>query len=142
MPNELTEAHYAAMETLDAAVFTSKAVLVTEDALEEIARDLVNVVRGPLFSDAEERLRLARDLASTSAFTAAEAMDAVECVLNAYDKRRIQADALEEAATAICKSERLRNHTHDHMGDIEAAADELRRMAAALRSTEKGTTNA
>lgn len=135
---ELTEVHYAAMETLDAAVFTSKVVLVTEDAREEIARDLVEVVRGPLFRDSEERLRLARDLASTSAFTAAEAMDAVECVLNAYDKRRIQADALEEAAAEMRAVTDFQNLSAEQQSGVVLALGELHRRAAVLRSAEKG----
>lgn len=51
----------------------------------------------------------------------------------------IKADALEEAAEVLRNSERLRSFTDDHMGDVNEAADELDRMAAALRSTEKGT---
>lgn len=45
----------------------------------------------------------------------------------------IKADAFEEAAEAIRTSETLRSLTDDHMRDIEAAADELDRMAAELR---------
>lgn len=36
-----------------------------------------------------------------------------------------------EAAQAILTSERLRNLTDDHMGDIEMAAEELRELAEA-----------
>jgi hypothetical protein len=42
---------------------------------------------------------------------------------------------LEEAADLIENSEQLRSFTDDHMGDIEMAAEELRRAATALRTT-------
>jgi len=78
----------------------------------------------------------AHPIASISARTHVALWAAAADAINA-----IKADALEEAAEALCQSECLRNHTDDHMGDIEAAADELRHMAAALRSTEKGNTD-
>ncbi|MFZ3558139.1 hypothetical protein [Streptomyces sp. BH055] len=40
-----------------------------------------------------------------------------------------RAVVLREAADALDNSDRLRDHTDDHMRDVNAAADELRRMA-------------
>jgi hypothetical protein len=42
---------------------------------------------------------------------------------------------LEEAADLIENSDSLRSFTDDHMRDIEMAAEELRKSAAALRTT-------
>lgn len=43
---------------------------------------------------------------------------------------RLKAEVLREAADALDASERLREETDDHMNDVNAAARELRRMAA------------
>jgi hypothetical protein len=115
-----------------AAVDAMGALCVPPGDIEEIAPDVVAAVRGPLLADPKERLHLAHELAKGSFFTVAEAVQAVESLLNANNKRRIQADALVEAADALRASERLRSFTDDHMGDVNEAADELDRMAAAL----------
>lgn len=44
-----------------------------------------------------------------------------------------RAAILEAAADALEDSERLRDFTDDHMGDVNEAANELRRMAAQAR---------
>ena len=54
----------------------------------------------------------------------------VNALLDAY-----RAEVLREAADALDESETLRDLTDDHMHDVHAAANELRRMAdeAAVR---------
>ncbi|WP_329622942.1 hypothetical protein OG357_23035 [Streptomyces sp. NBC_01255] len=53
----------------------------------------------------------------------------VQDALDAY-----QAAVLLEAADSLDESETLRDLTDDHMHDVNAAADELRRMAEEARS--------
>ncbi|MFJ2697468.1 hypothetical protein ACIO5Z_14740 [Streptomyces rochei] len=49
-----------------------------------------------------------------------------------------RAAILREAADHLDNSERLRDYTDDHMGDINEAANELRRMADETATTETG----
>lgn len=52
-------------------------------------------------------------------------------LLDAY-----RAAVLREAADKLDESETLRDLTDDHMGDVNAAANELRRMADALEAQD------
>jgi hypothetical protein len=52
----------------------------------------------------------------------------------------VRAQAYRDAADALDNSETLRDYTDDHMSDVHAAANELRRLADAIHpSAEEAT---
>lgn len=131
---ELTPAEQAAVDAMGA-------LCVPPGDIEEVAPAVVAAVRGPLFRDPKERLRLALELATGSTLTTAEALEAVDCALNAHDKRRIQADALVDAAemldrfaTRESRQPLAKHHIHGRTlaSGIDAAAKLVRDQATRL----------
>lgn len=61
--------------------------------------------------------------------------DVVEAAARERLRAEVRAETLREAADALDESETLRDLTDDHMHDVNAAANELRRMAAGGEST-------
>lgn len=139
---DLTPAEQAAAEALAATLNRHEVEAGNVDSWVDVdfadeARAVVAAVREPLFRDPKERLKLARELATGSPLTTAEAVEAVDRALNAQDKHRIQADALIDAADLLDRfaEKEAQNITRTHMrgrtlsSGIDAAANLLRKEA-------------